>query len=237
MTGKGWIGKTKNEFDNVGETLVNMRRGQIIPMEWLRDDKAVLGDTAWWESVIEFTKYTRDLAEEFEMDRQQGQERRIILCCEAAGMVPQLRNYTSKYHVPVYSGGGFDSLTAQHTISKHVAAYENVLLLHIGDYDKAGKDIYKALSENVKAFTSRLGGTVKPIRLAVTPEQIEELNLPYEYEDDDSKGKKVQAEAIDPKVLKRIVIDEIESNLDMELYAKNVERETKERDKLVQLSL
>lgn len=55
MAGNGWISKTKNEFDNVGETLVNMRRGQLIPMEWLRDDKAILGDTAWREMI--FTRH------------------------------------------------------------------------------------------------------------------------------------------------------------------------------------
>lgn len=98
----------------------------------------------------------------------------------------------------------------------------------------AGNDIYKALSENVKAFTSRLGGAVETIRLAVTPEQIEELNLPYEYEDDGSKKIKVQAEAIDPKDLRQIVIKAIESNFNMDLWHKAIEKEAKERSKLTQ---
>jgi hypothetical protein len=86
-----------------------------------------------------------------------------------------------------------------------------VEVLHIGDHDKEGKDIFRSLSEDVRKFCADYGWNVPEFtRLAVAPEQITALDL---ADDPDNPGK-VQAEAIPPDVLAEIVQQAIDDRMD-----------------------
>lgn len=83
-------------------------------------------------------------------------------------------------------------------------------VLHLGDHDPSGVHIFRALSEDIRAFADVYGGEVDFQRLAVTPEQIREMSLPTSpVKATDNRSfegtQTVQCEAIDPPDLAEIV--------------------------------
>jgi hypothetical protein len=148
----------------------------------------------------------------FDLDPQQGQTRRLVTWCEAAGMLAQLERVARPYGVHVISGGGFDSLTDKWQFVRLVGDLSDeesaVEVLHIGDLDRHGQDIFTALAEDVQAFAGN--GRIGFTRLAITPEQVTLHNLPTDPDQPDV----VQAEALPPDVLATILDTAIRERLD-----------------------
>ena len=145
-------------------------------------------------------------------------------------MVPQLARVADEYGIPVMSGGGFDSLTEKHRLAE---SNDDTEVLHIGDFDPSGIHVFVSLAEDVSAFAKHYGRTIDFTRLAVTPDQIEELSLntsPLKRTDHShmlafSGDVTCQAEAIPPDELARIVREAIEGRLDRDAYDAVLERE------------
>jgi hypothetical protein len=110
----GAFGYPKGEQfeDSLYTLLVNARRARIIPFESIRDDTIANCGGAWHEDVDGVWRGVDATLKDVGFNRQAGQPQRIEVWCEAAGMVPQLRKITHEYSIPVYSSGGFNSLTA-----------------------------------------------------------------------------------------------------------------------------
>src|SRR5262249_8589213 len=135
------------------------------------------------------------------------------------------------------SGGGFDSVTNQHAIPKRIVAANKLRrrpteILHIGDYDKYGEDIYTALAENVIKFAEQIDGSaVTFTRLAVTPAQIKRYRLPMKPPTKDQRefGRTCQAEALPPDILADILRTAITDRLDERAYKRVLADERKTR--------
>jgi hypothetical protein len=161
--------------------------------------------------------------------RQAGQPVAIELWCEAAGMVPQLGRIAENYSIPVFSSGGFSSLSAVRMIVER-ARRQNVptVLLHVGDYDPSGESIFAAMAEDAAAFLKedRLLALqhLRAVRIALTDEQIDEFDLPTapakatDARSRTWKGETCQLEALAPDQLGTIVRNAIENELDLDRY-------------------
>jgi hypothetical protein len=151
-------------------------------------------------------------------------------------MVPQLERVASRYSVPVACSGGFDSTTAKHSMGQRLAGLGAATVLHVGDHDPSGVHMFGSLDEDVTAFCDYYGGDIEFIRLAVTPEQVEEHQhptAPPKATDNRSfSGLTTQAEALDPAVLADIVRQAIEQRLDMEAYHQRLDEEVDTRETL-----
>ena len=214
--------KTEKDYGNLGETLNRARRAGIIPMDAIRDDGFHFNRFQGWQDGDKWIDATSEELEQFKLDRQQGQARRLVVWCEAGGMVSQLRRIASEYSVPVASSGGFDSTTVKHNVGRWLALIGPATVLHIGDHDPSGVHLFGSLDEDVGAFVDHYGGDAEFIRLAVTPEQIDLYGLPTappKATDNRSfQGMTTQAEALDPATLANILKFAIESRLDIDEY-------------------
>jgi hypothetical protein len=136
MVGKYGYEKTENASERLNSAINRARRARIIDMDDIRDDGGTLIEPHYYDSEDQFLRTYRRGAKEFRLDRQEGQKRRILIVCEAAGMAPQLAAVADSYGISVRSGGGFDSTTDQHNVGKAIADYVvPTEILHIGDYD------------------------------------------------------------------------------------------------------
>jgi hypothetical protein len=240
LVGTDVIGKSEKEYGNLCELLNRARRAQIVPMDAIRDDGFIGGYATrrGYMGSAEFRDEIRLIAEEYVGDRQRGQDRRIVLLCEAGGMVPQLERVAHEYGVTVKSSGGFDSTTVKHTLGEQ---WEQVTVLHIGDYDPSGECMFDALAEDVEAFSRFYGNDIEFLRLAVTPDQITAFNLPTAPPKHSTHQTKkrlrftTQAEALDPADLARIVREGIEYRLDMDAYRQAVKLEQHEREQVLRI--
>ena len=96
-----------------------------------------------------------------------------------------------------------------------------------------------SLAEDLQAFLDYYGGDLEMVRLAVTPEQIEEFDLPTappkatdNRSFDDTRT--VQAEAIDPAVLAALVREATIQRMGLDIWNDVIAREERIRDELVE---
>jgi hypothetical protein len=97
--------------------------------------------------------------------------------------------------------------------------------------------MFGSLDEDVRAFLSSMGGDVDFVRLAVTAEQVDRLGLPMsppkKTDRRSFEGDTVQAEAIPPDELARIVRSAIVDRLDGYVLEGVLSLEDQDRERLV----
>jgi hypothetical protein len=193
--------KTERAYPRLCETMNRARRARLIDMDVIRDGGGAREEPYAWSSGDQFLASVRRDAECLRLDRKDGQPTRLVVMCEAAGMVPQLAHVVDRYGIAVISSGGFESVTEKHTFAAELADDDRPTeILHIGDHDPSGAHLFLALAEDVQAFAADLGGNVAFTRLAVTPTQITALSLetapPKPTDTRAFAGQTCQAEAI-----------------------------------------
>jgi hypothetical protein len=238
LVAKFGYAKTDSASQKLGEVLNRARRAGLVPMDAIRDDGVVIAGNNRFEDGEAFLDNCRYWAKGFELDLQQDQPQHVEILCEARGMVPQLNRVASLYGIPVRSSGGFDSTTVKHQLGKFYGEMgKRVVVLHIGDLDPSGHHIHLNLQDDVGAFARHYGGSIDVQRIAVTPEQQAEHNLPTDVPKKDDAREfpfdfTVQAEALAPDVMVAIVRDAIERNVDLDVWQLAVERQAEIRDQL-----
>jgi hypothetical protein len=229
--------KTEKASKRLGETLNKARRAGLVDMDAIRDDGFTSAAPVFFDGVDDFLATVADWAQNLRLDRQAGQQRRLALWCEAAGMVPQLELVAAPFGVGVYSSGGFDSLTDKHRIGREWSG-EPVTVLHLGDHDPSGVHCFSALEADVVAFARHYGGDIEFVRLAATPEQARRHGLPSappkETDHRSFDGNETwQLEALDPHTLADVVRGAIEARLDWAPYERVLAEESKARQGLL----
>ena len=232
--------KTETAYERLGNVLNRARRAQIISFDDIRDDSFYRGQFTGFADQQTFVVWMRREAEQFQLDRQKYQDRRLFLWCEARGMVEQLERVAAEYSVPVLSSGGFDHVGPKHAFGRSAASERAPLVLHIGDFDPSGVHMFSSLQEDVAAFCSAYGGDIEFVRLAVTSEQVDRLRLPTAPPKKTDKrsfdsGRTVQAEALDPAVLADIVRDGILDRISIDAHERAVEEEADVRAAVTEL--
>jgi hypothetical protein len=238
LVGRHDYEKTERAYARLCEHLNRARRARIISMDAIRDDGGTIIAPNGWDSAKQFMETIRAMAAEITLDRSAGQPTRLVVMFEAAGMAPQLARSANPLGVTVMSGGGFDSTTDRYKFAAELAGHNRPTeVLHIGDHDPSGVSMFLAFLENVEAFARELGGRATFTRLAVTPAQIEALNLPTAPPKEGDKrafsGETCQAEAIAPDVLSEILRDAIEQRIDPKAYERVLRQEKRERRRLI----
>jgi hypothetical protein len=232
--------KTENAYNNLAEHLVRARRASLIPFDAIRDDGVVTYSTAWHDGPEAFWDDTGERIRGYRRDRQAGQRQRIELWCESAGMAPQLSRVADEYSVPVFTCGGFSSLTAVRQIAERAVARDvPTVLLHVGDLDPSGEAIFEAMVADAAAFVEadrviQLQG-VEGVRVALTTEQVAGRNLPTappKASDQRSRkwqGETCQLEALPPDELAAVVNVAIADRIDLDVLEEQVRVEQLDR--------
>ena len=219
--------KTEQAYARLGEHLVRARRARLVPMEAIRDDGGTTITPNMWANGEEYFAAVRAQAGE------------LMLTPEAAGMAPQLARVASPFGITVMSSGGFESLTEKYQFAEELAKDDRPAeILSIGDHDPSGVSMFAAYLEDVEAFTRDLGGDATFTRLAVTPEQVREFNLPTAPPKPTDRrafsGETCQAEALAPDVLAGILRDAIEARIDRRAFERVLRRERAVRRELIE---
>ena len=226
--------KTDNAYQNLITYIGRARRAGVISCDAIRDDGITEVIPLSFTGKPDFYREVDLLAQGYRRDRLEGQPVRIEIWCEAAGMVPQLVEVAHPFGVTVYSCSGFDSTTFNHNAAERASTGTPLLVLHIGDHDFEGRHIFNSAMEDVEAWTASMGGNVRFIRVAVTPEQIEEYGLPTAPPKKPGDRRTCQAEALEPQVLAEIVNSEIMKHLDFDAYRRVLNLEEVERAELIE---
>lgn len=260
LVGQYGYDKTERAYSRLCEYLVRARRAQMISFSAIRDDGTSHqggggydGPGDFWESVEASARY-------YTRDKLTDQPRHVELWCEAAGMVPQLARVAAPYSVPVYSTGGFSSVTVTYEIANRAFHRDKPTeFLHVGDFDPSGESIFEAMSRDAQAFLLNrlawehdglfpdgrlpIGQELEPgmpnllaTRVALTGEQVDEYGLPTappKASDTRSAtwiGETCQLEALPPDDLAALVRDAIEGVLDLGVLERVRDEQAEERE-------
>jgi hypothetical protein len=160
LVGRYGFEKTEKAYKNLTEILITARRAGRIDWHDLRDDTLTIIPpyTRFATEKSFFDWLGREYVENFEIDPTIGQTVTLEVWCEAAGMTRQLEKVADPYGVTVYSGSGFDSLTAQFEAVERIVARQyggrgrSTVILRIGDVDPSGRLTIDAFAADVWAF-------------------------------------------------------------------------------------
>ncbi len=136
-----------------------------------------------------FFATVRSMGERFRIDKLASQEVNVRCYCEAEGMLPQVSRTLSHYSVPVFSGSGFDSLTAKHDLARWCHdnfAYrgKTSVVMHLGDHDPSGVSIFESVRDDVHALLAKdiphkeSEQVAEFRRVALTKEMVASYQLP-----------------------------------------------------------
>lgn len=229
--------KTELAYERLTTILVNARRAGMVAFDAIRDDGVIAeipiaydGEESFWDTVT-------CIAGGYRRDRLEGQRHAVELWVEAGGMVPQAALVADPYGVPVYSCGGFDSLTVKHDAAQRALARSvPTMMLRVGDFDPSGVSIHDSFADDVAALTRDLGrpGALTFKWIAVTPEQVDRFRLPTAPPKKTDKrgewtGDTVQAEALPPDTLAAEIDAALREVLDLDAIERCKAREEDER--------
>ena len=242
LVGKYGYRKTVNGYDSLCEVLNRARRDPDSPIDFeaIRDDRVRCEDPGGFGSVAGFWRAVDYTARGYKRDRLADQAVRVEAWVEAGGMVPQIARVVGKYGIPVYSSGGFDSVTAKHEAACRLDSDgRQAVILHIGDHDPSGVSLFDSASEDVRAFMDGLDAIHSPEfeRVAVIEEQIRfhgHPEAPPQRKDKRGawEGGTVQAEALPPDVLAAEVEAAVLEHIDADVWRETLKAEERERQEI-----
>ena len=246
--------KTERAYKNLAELLNKARRAGRISFDAIRDDGFTAAEPSFYDDADDFFLAVRHAASRLRLDRQIGQRRRLAVWCEASGMVPQLQRIADPFGIPVYSSGGFDSLTDKYRLGVNWEDRgDAVTMLHIGDQDPSGVHMARSLAEDLIAFAGD-EVDIEVVRLAILPDQAALLpSAPPKATDNRSFAEMLirartgedhvmlpidpmqtwQAEALDPATLAAILQGAIDARFDRDIYARQLAREEQIRQDVI----
>jgi hypothetical protein len=182
---------TQGWYVNVlSDHLTSARRAEMTTndgvqlFDVIRDDSFIRRDPFRYLNEEDFWYRTRQNAQLYRLDRQEGQDQRIVLWCEGAGMVPQLQRIALPYGIPVYSSGKYDGITCKRDLGVEWAKLEvPIRVFHLGDHNPSGIHIFESLARDVVRFaeqTAQRLGLGQPrimfIQIGLLPHQVTDIS-------------------------------------------------------------
>lgn len=178
------------------------------------------------------------LARRYRRDRTEGQEYNVYLGVEKATLTSQLRSWFGELGVPIVALRGYSSETLEREILEDIDDDGRpAVLLYTGDFDPSGEDILRNLLHQVD------GRFEEVVRVALTPEQVEEYGLPPQpgkatdtraasFTARHGKLVQVELEALDPSTLRELYQDALDGCFDKSIWEDVLELEAAERAEL-----
>jgi hypothetical protein len=235
---RGLIEKTEPAYDTIGRRLVAMRRGGIVPFHWITDY------SRWMRKPDSYTgigAMLADTAQVYRRDIWRSQEAYCEIWLEKECLSGVLYDVTEEFDVPLMCCKGYPSLSFLHGAAQTIAKKKKpIYLYYAGDHDPSGVNISVKVEQAIREFAP--DADLHFERVAVTPAQINEFDLPTrptKKSDSRSKsfeGESVEVDALPPDTLRQIIRDCIERHIEPTTLATVRKAEQSERAYLHKLS-
>jgi hypothetical protein len=237
----GAVEKSEAGYRVVGRQLLKLRRAHVIPYSWITDGNRLRLKPDTWSNLDQMLA---DAAASYRRALWDNQDVEIIILSEKDAITGVVHPITDKWDVELCIARGYSSETFTHSIAETVIENDRrgktTFLYQLGDHDPSGVDAWRDFRDKVVGFAPHVD--VEFERLAVTPEQIEDYELPTrptKGSDTRSRGfegQSVEVDAIPPSELRLIVEKAIVQHIDTDQLRLNDAVEAAERDVLTSLA-
>jgi hypothetical protein len=151
-----------------------MRKAGLIPFPWIADN------TRWQRKPSSFTGIEACLssvANNYRRDLWISMPVYVEVWLEKDALAGVLVEETTVYDVPLMVARGYSSLSFLHSAGEAIKAKgKPAYIYHFGDHDPSGVDAARNIEANLRRFAPDI--EIHFERVAVTPAQIAEWNLP-----------------------------------------------------------
>jgi hypothetical protein len=251
----GAVDKTELGYRTVGRRLLALRRDGQVPYSWITDGTRWISKPDTFSGIDEMLE---DAAASYRRALWHDHDVEVQIYSEKDAITGVILPVTQRWDVPLgvtrgYASESFAWGVAESIRSAHWAGKE-VFVYDLGDHDPSGVDAWRAFEQRVTDFVctdarSRPGWTSRAQReavhferLAVTPEQVEEYQLPTRFtKSGDTRAKgftggSVEVDAIRPSILRSLVEQAITQHIDPEKLRVTRIAEESERDILTRMA-
>ena len=238
LVSKRLFSNTINSYKRLSRIMVKAREKREVPVNCLEDrSRRILGrgDTGY-ASVEEFIKKRfeslRDSWKGFTMTMWDEQPYHVLVSLEKDALSRVMSDVANRYSIRTFPTRGYPSFTYVHRMASYIRNRlkdKPTVVLYFGDFDPSGVDIERDLTERLGKYRA---GDFKVRRVALTHDQIMEYHLPpMPVKKSDARtpsfiaeygSEAVELDALDPKVLQRMVADSIEEHIDKEAWVKRL---------------
>ena len=235
---RGLVEKKESEYKGtVGRLLTEMRLDGTLPFHWLADNTRWMRKPTTFDSLEDALQHT---ARFYRRDLWADADDYVEVWLEKDALAGVLMDVTAEYDVPLMVSRGYSSLSYLHSAAQAIE-YENkpACIYYFGDYDPSGVDIPRNIQARLEEFAPDSEITFEIV--AVTPEQIEELELPTRpTKKSDSRsggfeGESVEVDSIEPDDLRQLCRECIEAHIDQRKLDLLIVAEESEREILMNM--
>jgi hypothetical protein len=231
-TVRGLVEKAESGYAKVQTDLTIMRRTGELAYDKLADN------TRWQRKPRTFSSVEealRDTARFYRKSLWDDAGSYVEIWLEKDALAGVVVPITSMFDVPLMVARGYASLSFLHSAAEHINSLDVPShIYHLGDFDPSGVNAGEKIEETLRELAP--DAEIFFERIAVTPEQINEWDLPTrptKSSDTRSKGFgaiSVELDAIEPNRLRAIVQEAIEQHLPTDQFEVLKAAETSERE-------
>lgn len=237
------IPNTEQSYKKLGNIVSDARRAGLIDWDAIVDRTRHLRELSSWDDpqgILESAKnsYHRDL--------WANQDKRVEVWIEKDALIGVIEGICNETDAPFFSCRGYVSDSEMWGAAMRMTRYykehrQDVVVLHLGDHDPSGIDMTRDIKERLELFV--LGSVnIEVRRIALTMEQIEELNPPpnpAKVTDSRYKGyvaqygdKSWELDALEPQYITNLIQEEIYSERDIDKWEEAYQEQEVEREQI-----
>jgi hypothetical protein len=239
----GGYQNTVNCYKSLSRKLVDARKDDRIPWNGLADH---IRKRQWHklDENIDFKEVLESYIDDLGTDPWENQAKHLVIWIEKDALAELVSDVAKRFYVPVCVGRGYSSWTFIHD-NLDILNDPGAIILYLGDHDPSGLDIERSLGKAIEYFRTGVdvAGLFKDFlggsdilkfgngccrRLALTHEQVQAHKLlPNPTKQADSRAGAYVAQygdqcweldALDPTVLKALVTQAIDAEIDKEAW-------------------
>jgi len=211
------VEKSDLGYRHVQRRIVDLRRRGGLPYNWITDATRRGYHTTTYHDASDFL---RDVAGLYRQDIWRLADRYCEVWTESRSIAGVIEDDCRSLAVSLYPAGGFSSITLTYESARYmnkVVDGKPVIIFYIGDHDPAGVLIDQSIEKELREHLSP-AIDLDFRRLAITPEQIAEYDLPTKPRKKSDRralhiDETVEAEAMPAHALRSLLREEIEALL------------------------
>ena len=234
------VPKSEAGYRSVGGICAQMRRDGELPFEWIADN------TRWQRKPKTFNSMQDALALTASTYRRNIWERQnglVEIWLEKEALAGVITPVTFEWDVALMVVKGYPSLSFTYAAARQMASATEMgktnHIFYFGDHDPSGMDIFRHIAETLPEYAPEADINIQHV--AVTAEQIQEMNLPSrptKKTDTRAKGftgESVELDAIPPDALRGLVSDCILSCVDADEFERLSVVEEAEKESIMSI--
>lgn len=237
------LANKQTEYKRLGSIINDARLAGMIDWEAIEDRTRYLRTYETHESPGEAA---RAVARNYIEDLWDSQPCYVEVWIEKDALIGVIEPVCGRWRVPYFACRGYSSQSEQYNAGKRLAEAamrgQEAVVLHLGDHDPSGLDMTRDNQDRLSMFAD--GEEVEVRRLALNMDQIRRYRPPPNpAKESDSRiagylesygtASSWELDALDPKIIDRLIDDEIRRHVDHDRWADARERERINRERLL----